>query len=475
LGVTGADLTRGAGQTFSDAESQARQAAIEGRTLQLPVAPEPLTEFQKFAATTTGQILPIYGANLFRTVPSTFAPLDLTPVPPDYVLGPGDELRIRVWGQVNFQSNVRVDRAGEIYMPVPQVGPVHVAGLPYSELDGRLRQAVGRVYKNFDLAVDVGRIRAIQVYVAGAARRAGVYTVSSLSTLIDALFASGGPSVQGSLRHIQVRRGAETVTDFDLYSFLIRGDKSKDIKLLGGDVIYIPPVGPQAAVVGSVRNPAIYELKEDESLADLIADAGGASATASQARVSIERIEEHNERRAMEVAYDTTGLATKVRQGDLIRVFSIVPKYSQTVTLRGNTANPGRFAWHPGMRVSELIPDKDSLITRNYWWRRSQLGLPAPDFEPILGFGNVKQPSGSQPITMPRPGTPYGGVRGSAQSQYPAQPGQFDTQTGQVDQQLGQFGSQPGQAGQQQGQFGSQYGQPGYPNRTAQQRASSSS
>ena len=141
-------------------------------------------------------------------MPSTFAPLDMVPVPPDYVIGPGDELRIRVWGQVNFSANVRVDRSGEIYLP--QIGQVHVAGMPFSALDGHLRSAVSRVYRNFDLTVDVGQIRAIQVYLAGAARRPGVYTVSSLSTLVDALFASGGPSATGSFRHILLRRAART-------------------------------------------------------------------------------------------------------------------------------------------------------------------------------------------------------------------------------------------------------------------------
>lgn len=402
----GSDQSRGGlTRTYSDAESQARQLATQGRTQQIPLRPEPLTEFQKFIASTTNQILPIFGANLFRSVPSTFAPLDMTPVPPDYVVGPGDELRIRTWGQVNFQANVEVDRSGEVYIPVPQVGPVHVAGLPYSQLTDRLRQAVGRVYKNFDLLVDMGRVRAIQIYVSGQARRPGVYTVSSLSTLIDTLFASGGPSVEGSLRHIQLHRGSEQVADFDLYGFLIHGDKSKDVQLLAGDVIFIPPVGPQAAMVGSVRNPAIYELKANEPLSDAIADAGGVSAIASQARVSIERIEGHNERHAMEVAYDATGLATPLAEGDLVRVFPMVPKYTQTVTLRGNIANPGRFAWHPGMRVSDLIPDKDSLITRNYWWKRTQLGLPTPEFEPMAEFANLKQPIDNQPITMPRPGS----------------------------------------------------------------------
>lgn len=380
--------------TYADIEQLAGQAAVPPA----PLPPEHLTEFQKFVASTTGLVLPVYGANLFRATPSTFSPVDLAPVPADYVIGPGDELRIRIWGQISHQSNVRVDRSGEIYLP--QVGQIHVAGLAFSDLDAHLRQAVGRVYHNFDLAVDVGQIRAIQIYVSGAARRPGVYTVSSLSTLVDALFVSGGPSIEGSLRVIELRRGSAIVTRFDLYDLLIRGDKTKDAKLLAGDVIYIPPVGPQAAVFGSVRNPAIYELRPEETLSGVLGDAGGVSAVASEARVSIERIDEHRDRHAMEATYDATGLATPLSDGDTIRVYSIVPRYQKTVTLRGNIANPGRFAWHQGMRISELIPDKESLLTRNYWWRRAQLGLPAPEFEPVPGLYSLRQPLENQPISV---------------------------------------------------------------------------
>jgi protein involved in polysaccharide export with SLBB domain len=407
-------------RTYSDAESQsARQSTARNQAQTQSLRPEPLTEFQKFTASSSGQVLPIFGASLFQNVPSTFAPLDMAPVPPNYVIGPGDELRIRVWGQVNFQANVRVDRSGEIYIPVTQVGPIHVAGMSYSELEAHLREAIGHVYRNFDLQADIGQIRAIQIYVAGEARRPGVYTISSLSTLIDALFASGGPSVQGSFRQIQLRRGSEVVTNFDLYTFLIRGDKSNDIRLVSGDVIFIPPAGPQAAVTGSVRNPAIYELRPNESLSDLIADAGGPSTVAAEARISIERIEDHNERHAMEVAYDPTGLATPVAEGDIVRVFSIVPKYRQTVTLRGNIANPGRFAWHAGMHIGDLIPDKESLITRNYWWKRTQLGLPAPEFEPVPGFSEMRQPAENHPCTLPPP-QPEGNNSNPSQLDMPA-------------------------------------------------------
>jgi protein involved in polysaccharide export with SLBB domain len=434
-----------------------------------PLPPEPLTEFQKFIASTTGQVLPIYGASLFRRIPSTFAPLEMTPVPPDFVIGPGDEIRIRVWGQLSIQANVRVDRSGEIYLP--QVGPIHVASVPFSELDSHLRSAIGRVYHNFDLTADLGQIRSIQVYLAGAARRPGVYTVSSLSTLVDSLFVSGGPSTQGSLRRIELRRGTEKVTEFDLYNLLVRGDKSKDVKLLSGDVIYIPQVGPEAAVTGSVRVPAIYELLPGETLAQLLADAGGVSAVASKARVSIERIEEHQDRHAMEVSYDETGFATPISDGDLVRVFSIVPQYTKTVTLRGNIANPGRFAWHPGMHVSDLIPDKDSLVTRNYWWRRAQLGLPAPEFEPVLGFQNMRQPAENNAVTLPPPVFEQTNVPIQAQnplSGAQAQPSTLQDQSG-----LQQLQPQEFSQFQPQQQAGNQQQQGRY--LTAEQRGGSTS
>jgi len=464
---------------YTDIEQYMRQAARQ----QQPIRPEPLTEFQKFVASTTGQVLPIYGADLFRRIPSTFAPVDMAPVPPDYVVGPGDELRIRIWGQVNRQANVRVDRSGEIYLP--DVGQVHVAGLTFSELDSHLRAAVGRVYRNFDLTVDMGQIRAIQVYLSGEARRPGVYTVSSLSTLVDALFASGGPSIEGSLRSIELRRNGAVITHFDLYDLLIRGDKTKDVKLLPGDVIFIPPVGSEVAVLGSVRNPAIYELLPHESLAGILADAGGVSAVAAEARISIERIDEHHDRQAMEVTYDTSGLSTPLDDGDTIRVYSIVPMYQKTVTIRGNIANPGRFAWHPGMRISDLIPDKDSLLTRNYWWRRAQMGLPAPEFEPIPNLGNMRQPAENHPITLPQPGQPgANGFNQNGATQSQSGTGQYQGQYGYQDQYgfTNPNGQLQDQYGTDQYDYGMQYpdnsqqGQTGTgqnPNLNAQLRAGS--
>ena len=224
------------------------------------------TEFQQMVANSIGKMLPIYGAMLFRNPPSTFAPLNMVPVTPDYVIGPGDELRIQVWGQVTLNSRYTVDRSGNIY--IPQVGTLQVAGLTFAQMQDYLKAQMGRVFRNFDLNVNMGQLRSIQVFVVGQAHRPGSYTISSLSTLTNALFATGGPTPQGSMRHIQLKRAGKVVVDFDLYDLLLHGDKTNDVQLLPGDVIYIPPVGPQVAVAGSVNTPAIYELKSANSSDD---------------------------------------------------------------------------------------------------------------------------------------------------------------------------------------------------------------
>ncbi|HEY0758941.1 MAG TPA: SLBB domain-containing protein [Acidisarcina sp.] len=365
--------------------------------------PPPLTEFQKLIYASVGQLLPIFGKELFQGVPSTFAPLDQVPVTADYVIGPGDELRVHVWGQVNFNANVRVNPSGSIYLP--QVGEVHVAGLTFSDLDAHLRSGISRIYRNFDVSVELGQLRSIQVFVVGQARRPGSYTISSLSTLVNALFFSGGPSPEGSMRNIQVKRGATTVTTFDLYDLLVNGDKSKDVHLLPGDVIFIPPAGPQVAVAGSVRNPAIYETRGSTTLAMLLELAGGRTSVAGDSRISIERISSRHSREAMEIANDPTGLTTAVEDGDLVRLISMVPRFDKTITLRGNVANPGHFAWRPGMHLSDLIPDKESLITRDYWSRRGRLGLPAPEFIPTNRPESVPGTTISSPSGQLDPGS----------------------------------------------------------------------
>ncbi len=328
------------------------------------------TEFQEFVAQSVGRYLPIFGANLFEGVPTTFAPVDAIPVTPDYVVGPGDEILIRAWGQVDIDFRAVVDRNGMIN--IPRVGNVNVAGIRYQDLTGYLRNAIGRIFRNFQLNVALGQLRSIQIFVVGQARRPGAYTVSSLSTLVNALFASGGPSPKGSMRRIELKRSGQTVTEFDLYDLLLKGDKSKDVQLLPGDVIYIPPVGELAAIHGSINEPAIYELKGRATLNELIQLSGGLATTAEGRRVTVERIEDRKARRMDEFALDSTGLGRELKDGDLVRVFALSPKFENAVTLRGSVANPGRYAWREGLRVRDIIPDRDALIVPDYWQRQNR-------------------------------------------------------------------------------------------------------
>jgi protein involved in polysaccharide export with SLBB domain len=297
--------------------------------------------------------------------------MDLLQVPSDYMIGPGDGLQIKIWGQLAGDLRVTVDRSGQIY--IPQVGQISVAGIHYGELEQHLKSEVSKIFKNFNLTVNVGRLRSIQILVVGYARYPGTYTISSLSTLVNAIFASGGPAPQGSLRHIQVRRDGKTITDFDFYDLLIQGDKSKDVRLQPGDVLYIPHVGPLVAISGSVNTPAIYEMKDTSTLSDLIEVAGDLSTVADTSKILIDRFVEHQSRKTLEFPYDDQSRALLLKDGDIVRVFSIVPRFEDTVTLRGNVANPGRYPWKPGMRVRDLIPNAQALLTRRYWRNRAAI------------------------------------------------------------------------------------------------------
>ena len=329
------------------------------------------TEFEQMVADSVGRPLPLFGQSLFDQPLSTFAPMEQMQVPSDYVIGPGDELQIKIWGQLEASLRTVVDRSGQIY--IPQVGQVSVAGVHYGNLEEELKRDLSKTFKNFNLTANIGRLRSIQVLVVGYARFPGTYTIGSLSTLVNAIFASGGPSPQGSLRHIQVRRDGATITDFDFYDLLIQGDKSKDVHLQSGDVLYIPHVGPLVAISGSVNNPAIYEMKSSSTLNDLIEISGDLSSLADTSKITIERLVDHASRKTFEFPYDEQSRNTPLQDADIVHVFSIVPSFQDTVTLRGHVANPGRYPWTPGMRIRDLIPNTDALLTRDYWRDRAAI------------------------------------------------------------------------------------------------------
>ena len=365
------------GGTAAGAAASVLTVPIAGAPASAPTPSKvvgPLTtksEFEQFAEDATGRSLPVYGRQLFDEVPTTFAPVENVPVPADYVLGPGDQLLIRAWGKIDLDSRVTVDRNGQINLP--RVGTLTVSGLRYAQIEGYLHSAIGALFKDFELNVTLGQLRSIQIFVLGNARQPGGYTVSSLSTLVDALFASGGPSATGTMRHIQLLRGGQTLTEFDIYDLMQKGDKSRDVRLLPGDVIYIPPIGAQVAISGDINVPGIYELKGETTVGTALMGAGGMTSLADAERVVLERIENHNSRQVEEFALDASGQGHLLKDGDLLRVFPLSPKFSNAVTLRGNVAQPGLYAWKEGMRISDLIPSRDFLITRDYWNQENHL------------------------------------------------------------------------------------------------------
>jgi protein involved in polysaccharide export with SLBB domain len=380
----GRPVANGMNQTgrFAVPANGAREGT-DSRLLQKQMADQnaPLSEFQKFIEDNTGKVLPIFGSEFFANAPSTFAPILNSPVPSDYPLGPGDELMIRGWGTIDIDFRATVDRNGTIN--IPTIGSVVLAGVKAGEAENVIRNAVARLYKGVTVSVNFGQLRAITVYVVGQASRPGTYTVSSLSTLVTALFASGGPNANGSMRRVQVKRGGKVAAELDLYSFIAKGDKSADIKLLDGDTIYIPPAGGYVALVGKVNSPAIYELKNSsDSVASLLDVAGGLPVVADPRRAYLERIDpsKSHPRSVEEFALNGEGLQRSLKNGDVLNVTSITPDFSNAVILRGNVDQPVRAPFKQGMRVSDLIPSREYLITRESTRRQNNV-VAAGDLE----------------------------------------------------------------------------------------------
>jgi protein involved in polysaccharide export with SLBB domain len=294
-----------------------------------------------------------------------FAPLDSAPVSADYLLGPGDQVLVRSWGSVDIDVKAIVDRNGMITLP--RVGAIPMAGVKAAQADGIIRSAIGKYYKDFEISVTLFNLRAITVYVVGQARRPGSYTISGASTLASGLFATGGPAPNGSVRHVQLKRAGQIVREFDLYQFLSSGNSSGDIKLIDGDVIVIPPAAGYVALVGTVNNPAVYELaRESETLAQLLSVAGGLPVTANQQRVTLERLDpsKAQPRSVENFALADKAASTALKNGDVLTVQSIVPELGNAVTLRGHVAQPIRLPWRQGLRIRDLIPNREALINR---------------------------------------------------------------------------------------------------------------
>ena len=364
----GATLVR-SGRTAQRSSEAGRQEAGELRAAEQPRRPAArpvINEFQQFVFDSTGTRLPLFGAAFFSNGPSTFAPIGGMPVPSEYTLGPGDELMIRGWGSIDIDYRAKIDRNGMI--SIPTVGSVVLAGVKAGDAQSVIRAAIGKLYKGVTVNVNFGQLRAITVYVVGQAKRPGTYTVSSLSTLVTAVFASGGPNANGSMRRIQVKRGGVVAAELDMYAFIAKGDKSADIKLLDGDTIFIPAASAHAALTGSVNSPAIYELRSaQDTIASLLDFAGGMPVVADPRRAFLERIDaSRSQPRSVEqFVLNADGLKRTLKNGDVLNVTSITPDFGNAVVLRGNVDQAIRAPFRPGMRVSDLIPNREYLITRS--------------------------------------------------------------------------------------------------------------
>ncbi|MFG5408830.1 SLBB domain-containing protein [Piscinibacter sakaiensis] len=300
---------------------------------------------------------------------------DAVPVSADYVVGPGDEVMLRAWGAIDVDYRSRVDRNG--LLNLPKVGSFSVAGVKAADLEAHLRAQISRLYTNFNLSVTLGQLRAVKVFVVGPAQRPGVYTLPSQSTLLSAVVAAGGPATNGSMRKLSLRRDGKVIAELDAYEFLVTGDKSRDLQLRAGDVVVFHPVGPRVALTGATDTPAIYELRgPQEAVREVLRYAGGAPVLANPNRAQVERIDPGQQRAARYVEtfrLDAAGLQKPMRDGDVLTLLAISPEFSNAVTLKGHVAQPLRYPHTPGMRIRDLIPDREALITPDFYRRKNLL------------------------------------------------------------------------------------------------------
>lgn len=311
----------------------------------------------------TGLWLDRYGYSFFY-YPNSFIAADNVPASSDYILGAGDQILIRGWGAVDINYEDVIDKEGGIV--IPKVGRISLIGVRVGDLDRYLKNKISKSYRNFSISATVTHLRSIQVVVAGFAIKPGTYTVSSLSTLTDAIFASGGPGVNGSLRDIELKRNGEVIAHYDMYNLFLNGDNSHDVRLAPGDTIYIKAVGKEVAIYDGVKIPAIYEAVNNETIADIAKFAGGYTYNNEKKKIIVETMSSGQHIKVSEYPY-ATGLNKAVENGEVIHFFTATNEYINTVTLIGNVANPTRMPWHKGMRINDIITSKSTLLTKTFW------------------------------------------------------------------------------------------------------------
>lgn len=329
------------------------------------------SEFERFVQRLSGELKPIrrIGGDLMTITDEPTAG-DASPlVPPEYLVKAGDELQVTLWGSVDADLRVRVDRSGRI--TIPRVGPIQVAGVRYADVNDTIAQRVAKVFRNFQVSASLARVQAQRVYVTGFVTRPGALNVSSLASAVQALLQAGGPSPAGSFRNIEVRRGKERVTAIDLYDFLLKGDRSSDQLLQPEDVVHVGPLGTQAALIGSVNSPGVFELKTGETVGDLLRMAGGFSSVADRSRLAVERLDERATVRIAQLAWPASGSAVP-NDGDVLRAFSAVDaalpiqRQNKLVRVEGEVARPGEYVLPPDSSIADALAAAGGMTVAAY-------------------------------------------------------------------------------------------------------------
>ncbi len=300
-----------------------------------------------------------FGYNLFER--RFVKPLPAQPVSNDYVIGPGDEIEALLWGRINTQYTMKVAQDGRILFP--QIGPLTVAGMKYGKMKAFLASQAKRI-TGTNVAITLGRLRQIQVFVLGEVRSPGPVNLTAMSTILDALMAAGGPNGIGSMRDIELKRKGKVISRLDLYNLLMKGDKANDLILHNGDIVFVPLSGPLVGVAGFVKRPAIYELKKKRTLGQLIKLAGGLLPTAWEKKIQVERIQNHNLQVVLDIPAQNRLKFNDfaLKDGDIVKIFSVVPRVVNSVKLEGNVFRPGSYQWKPKMRVSDILHSTDDLL-----------------------------------------------------------------------------------------------------------------
>jgi len=337
-------------------------------------------------------VLERFGADIFRTGTGNLdqLPMDL-PVGPDYVLGPGDGLNVELWGSVSQRLQRVVDRQGQVALP--EAGPVLVSGRTLGDVQ-RVMQGVMRTqFRDVDVDVSLARLRTVRVYVVGDVQSPGAYDISSLSTPLNALYAAGGPSAGGSLRRLEHYRGKQLVQVIDTYDLLLHGVSGDMKHLQSGDIIKVPPIGPEITVEGMVRRPAIYELSDKASLADVLELAGGVLPSGALRHIDVERLVAHEKRTMLRLdlpetndqqAVNKTLEEFEVQGEDKIKISPIVAYSDMTIYLDGHVFHPGKYPYKDGMTVNDLIHSYNDVLPEPSRRHAEIIRLQPPDYTPLV-------------------------------------------------------------------------------------------